>query len=60
MGFAYVFMMQAAFSVLINWASLKVSLNTDDSTSKLTTLDYVGALIFAIGFLMEAISDNQL
>ena len=29
MGFAYVFMMQAAFSVLINWASLKVSLNED-------------------------------
>ena len=30
MGFLYVFMMQAAFSVLINWASLKVSLNTEE------------------------------
>jgi steroid 5-alpha reductase family enzyme len=29
MGFAYVFMMQAAFSVLINWASLKVCLDQD-------------------------------
>jgi steroid 5-alpha reductase family enzyme len=26
MGFSYVFMMQAAFSVLINWASLHVTL----------------------------------
>lgn len=58
MGFSYVFMMQAAFSVLINVASLKVCISADKGPLK--GLDYLGIGIFAAGFLMETISDWQL
>lgn len=58
MGFSYVFMMQAFFSVLINAASLKVMLSP--AKGPLNLLDYAGAGIFALGFLTEAISDHQL
>ena len=58
MAFTYVFMMQAAFSVLINWASLKVCLDQDKESQKITTLDIIGAVVFSVGFLMEAISDH--
>ena len=50
--------MQAAFSVLINAASLKVCISADKGPLK--GLDYIGIGIFAAGFLMEAISDWQL
>jgi steroid 5-alpha reductase family enzyme len=58
MAFTYVFMMQAAFSVLINRASLKVCLDQDKESQKITTLDIIGSVVFAVGFLMEAISDH--
>jgi len=51
-------MMQAAFSVLINAASLKVCISTDKGPLK--ALDFLGIGIFALGFLMEAVSDFQL
>jgi steroid 5-alpha reductase family enzyme len=53
-------MLQAAISLLINATCLKVSLNEDKMYAGITTLDIVGAIIFGIGFLMEAISDHQL
>ena len=58
MGFSYVFMMQAAFSVLINAASLRVCISTDKGPLK--ALDFLGIGIFALGFLMETVSDYQL
>lgn len=58
MGFSYVFMMQALFSVIINAASLKVMLSA--AKGPLSFVDYAGVGIFALGFLTEAISDHQL
>lgn len=59
-AFLKVFMLQAAISLLINATCLKVSLNEDKTYAGITTLDVIGAIIFGIGFLMEAISDHQL
>ena len=58
MAFSYVFMMQAAISCIVNAATLKTIISVDKGP--LRALDFVGIGLFAIGFLMEAISDYQL
>jgi steroid 5-alpha reductase family enzyme len=58
MGFSYVFMMQAVFSILINASSLFAMLNS--AGQGIGSLDILGAAVFAIGFIMEAVADHQL
>ncbi len=58
-SYLYVFVMQAAFSVLINASSLYALLN-DSKTNSINSVDIIGAGVFTIGFLMEVISDYQL
>ena len=57
MAFAYVFMMQACFSLMINASSLHVMLNSKQDQT-LTLFDYIGIAIFTAGFLFETIADS--
>ena len=58
MGFSYVFMMQAAFSFLINYSSLYVIL--DRTHTSIEPLDILGTAVFIVGFAVEVIADYQL
>lgn len=57
-SFFVVFMMQALFSLITNSSALFVNIFSQDDDIEWT--DYVGTLIWLIGFLIEVISDHQL
>lgn len=58
-SFMFVFMMQAAFSIVANSSALYICANLAQSRT-LTPWDYAGTAVFAVGFLWEAIADYQL
>ena len=58
-GFAYVFMMQALFSLIINAASLYVILHsTKKEYSQITLIDILGSVVFSVGLIFEAVGDH--
>lgn len=57
-AYLYVFVLQAAFSILINASSLTVSLSDQPKGTPLAITDWIGAIVFLVGFLTEAISDH--
>ena len=62
--FIFIFMLQAGLSVAVNWTCLYTAANSSMLTaagaSGFGWTDWVGLGLFTSGFLMEAISDNQL
>mmetsp|Transcript_17522 Transcript_17522/g.29545 ORF Transcript_17522/g.29545 Transcript_17522/m.29545 type:complete len:294 (-) Transcript_17522:75-956(-) len=64
-AYCYVYLMQGVFSLINNSSVLYVNLyavggSPDESISSLTYLDWIGLVIWAIGFSIEVISDSQL
>ena len=57
-AFLYVFMLQGAFSLIVNSAALYVVIYSKGE--QLTLIDLVGCCVWAIGFLIEWIADEQL
>jgi steroid 5-alpha reductase family enzyme len=57
-AFAEIFMFQGFFSLVINSASLYSTICT--ANSKLVWTDYVGAVVWVIGFVFEVVGDQQL
>ena len=57
-AFFFVFIGQGIFSLIINSSALFVNIYTIDN--ELLWTDYVGTIIWIIGFLIEVISDYQL
>ncbi|TNV82824.1 hypothetical protein FGO68_gene15929 [Halteria grandinella] len=58
MGYLKVFILQAAFSIIINAATLFVILHAKNQS--ISIMDIPGVALFTIGFLTEVIADYQL
>jgi len=57
-AFFYIFMLQGLFSLIVNGPAFFITIYT--STKPLVWLDYLGAAVWLIGFLIELIADAQL
>ena len=57
-AFWFIFMMQGVFSVIVNAASLYTTIQTDNND--LIWSDYVGAIVWLAGFVIEVVGDAQL
>ena len=57
-AFTFVFMMQGAFSLVVNSAALYVAIYS--TGTPLTTLDLVGIAVWTVGFTFECVGDYQL
>ena len=53
-----IFLLQGVFSLIVNCAALYIAIYS--GSDSLVVTDYIGAAIWVIGFLIEAIGDAQL
>ena len=59
-AFFYIYVMQAMFSLIINGSALHVSFYSTNFNESLTLLDYAGAIVHIIGFLIQTAADASL